>query len=90
MSCSNNGCYIKDKKGMRTNGLCHCLDCLPEPDRRIVQRKIKAARILYSAVNMMMAEIGAAGELSCRHSSVTGVMDALRRIDGGTPDEFIF
>lgn len=90
MPCSNRGCLIKDAPGMRTNGPCHCLDRLPMEDKRILRHKILSARALYEAVNRMMAEIGAVGELSCRHVSVVAVMDVLHRIDGGAPDKFAF
>lgn len=38
---------------------------------------------LYNAVNVMMAHLGADGEIDTRHRAVTAVMDALHDIDGG-------
>lgn len=42
---------------------------------------------LYHAVNLMMAELGAEGEINTRHTKVDQVMDALHDIDGGVYDE---
>ena len=42
---------------------------------------------LYTAVNHMMACLGADGEISTRHEAVDAVMGALHRIDGGVPKE---
>lgn len=44
----------------------------------------KGGAALYNAVNAMMCELGAAGEIDTRHRLVTAVMDALHDVDGGT------
>jgi hypothetical protein len=41
--------------------------------------------ILYHAVNQLMAEIGATGEVDSRHETVQTVMNVLHDIDGGVP-----
>jgi len=41
---------------------------------------------LYVAVNDMMAQLGAIGEISTTDARVSAVMDALRDIDGGDYD----
>ena len=40
-------------------------------------------RSLYDAVNTMMAHLGADGEVDTHHQSVSAVMSALHKIDGG-------
>lgn len=39
--CSNHDCWISPPKGMGTNGLCHCLDELPQVDRMVVKQKLR-------------------------------------------------
>ena len=46
----------------------------------LTQKKFLA---LYGAVNKMLAVLGAEGEITPRHETVTDVMDALHDIDGG-------
>ncbi len=43
-------------------------------------------RNLYIAINEMMAELGAKGEITTRNSLVTDVMNALHEIDDGVYD----
>ena len=50
-------------------------------------RRIAELNSLYTAVNHMMARLGADGEISTRHEAVEAVMGALHRIDGGVPKE---
>ena len=50
-------------------------------------RRIAKLESLYTAVNNMMARLGADGEISTRHEAVDAVMGALHRIDGGVPKE---
>jgi len=42
---------------------------------------------LYHSVNLMMAELGAKGEIDTRNQYVEKVMDALYDIDGGVYDQ---
>lgn len=51
-------------------------------------RNLKAVdfRDLYIAVNEMMCELGAVGDISTRHEKVGNVMDELYKLDEGVYD----
>lgn len=53
---------------------------LPNLDGPLTQMRWKP---LYHAINRMLAEIGANGEIDSRNNSVLDVMDALKDIDDG-------
>lgn len=40
---------------------------------------------LYTAINKLMAELGAKGEITAQHPLVSDVMNVLHEIDGGVP-----
>ena len=56
-------------------------DLLTEVDR--LQSELKPLRKIYNAVNLMLNELGAYGEITTMHDTVSDLMDELHDFDGG-------
>ena len=56
-------------------------DLLIEVDR--LQSELKPLRKIYNAVNLMLNELGAYGEITTMHDTVSDLMDELHDFDGG-------